>query len=69
MCIRDSHQAVVPVHKLVLQNVGILAADVVKVVPLRPDFKALGVLLGVDPAVDKGKLHMNDMWKEKNIKL
>lgn len=53
------HQAVVPVHKLVLQNVGILAADVVKVVPLRPDFKALGVLLGVDLAVDKGKLHMN----------
>ena len=27
--------------------------------PLRPDFKALGVLLGVDLAVDKGKLHMN----------
>ena len=53
------HQAVVPVHKLVLQNVGILAADVVEVVPLRPDFKALGVLLGVDLAVDKGKLHMN----------
>ena len=66
MCIRDSdgighkfplHQAVVPVHKLVLQNAGILAADVVKVVPLRPDFKALGVLLGVDLALGKRILY------------
>ena len=52
-------QAVVAVHKLVLQDAGVLGPDVVEVVPLRPDFKALGVLLGVDLAVDKGKLDVD----------
>ena len=35
---------------------GVLGPDVVEVVPLRLDLKALGVLLGVNLAVDKGKL-------------
>ncbi len=52
-------QAVVAPHKLVLQDAGILRPDVVEVVPLRLDLKALGVLLGVDLAVDKGKLDVD----------
>ena len=52
-------EAVVAPHKLVLQDAGILGPDVVEVVPLRPDLKALGVLLGVDFAVDKRKLDVD----------
>ena len=52
-------QAVVAFHKLVLQDAGILRPDVVEVVPLRLDLKALGVLLGVDFAVDKRKLDVD----------
>ena len=52
-------QAVVAFHKLVLQDAGVLGPDVVEVVPLRPDLKALGVLLGVNLAVDKGKLDVD----------
>ena len=52
-------QAVVAFHKLVLQDAGVLGPDVVEVVPLRLDLKALGVLLGVDFAVDKRKLDVD----------
>ena len=52
-------EAVVAPHKLVLQDAGILRPDVVEVVPLRLDLKALGVLLGVGLAVDKGKLNVD----------
>ena len=52
-------QAVVAFHKLVLQDAGVLGPDVVEVVPLRLDLKALGVLLGVDLPVDKGKLDVD----------
>ena len=52
-------EAVVAPHKLVLQDAGILRPDVVEVVPLRLDLKALGVLLGVGLAVDKGKLDVD----------
>ena len=34
-------------------------ADVVKGIALRPDFKALGVLPGVDLVVEKGKLDVD----------
>ena len=52
-------QAVVAFHKLVLQDAGVLGPDVVEVVPLRLDLKALGILLGVDLAVDKRKLDVD----------
>lgn len=42
-----------------MQDAGILRPDVVEVVPLRLDLKALGVLLGVGLAVDKGKLNVD----------
>ena len=42
-----------------MQDGGVLGADVVKIIPLRPDFKAFGVLPGVNLVVEKGKLDVN----------
>ncbi len=51
--------AVVAAGKLLLQDGGVLGADVVKIIPLRCDLKTFCVLHRVNLAIQKRKLHMD----------
>ena len=51
--------AVVSAGKLLLQDGGVLGADVVKIIPLRCDLKTFCVLHRVNLAIQKRKLHMD----------
>ena len=51
--------AVVAAGKLLLQDGGVLGADVVKIIPLRCDLKTFCVLHRVNFAIQKRKLHMD----------
>ena len=53
------HNAVVSAGKLLLQDGGVLGADVVKIIPLRCDLKTFCVLHRVNLAIEKRKLHMD----------
>ena len=53
------HNAVVSAGKLLLQDGGVLGADVVKIIPLRCDLKTFCVLHRVNLAIQKRKLHMD----------
>ena len=51
--------AVVSAGKLLLQDGGVLGADVVEIIPLRCDLKTFCVLHRVNLAIQKRKLHMD----------
>ena len=53
------HDAVVAAGKLLLQDGGVLGADVIKIIPLRCDLKTFCVLHRVNLAIEKRKLHMD----------
>ena len=53
------HNAVVAAGKLLLQDGGVLGADVVEIIPLRCDLKTFCVLHRVNLAIQKRKLHMD----------
>ena len=51
--------AIVAAGKLLLQDGGVLGADVVKIIPLRCDLKTFCVLHRVNLAIEKRQLHMD----------
>ena len=53
------HDAVVAAGKLLLQDGGVLGADVVKIIPLRCNLKTFCVLHRVNLAIEKRQLHMD----------